>query len=205
MGGTRVIVGGHRLCRESRQVLLDSEHGADTLSTSQVIPPSSYPASTIRGQNLSDRRRARWRDVAFLNRKRINAVGVEAASESRFGLMASSLAQIRVRIECTVCGTYQELAREVILPFEVITPMFERTHAVCERCRRIAVMCFDRSWFGCIDPRHCIQTCLIRRISRKTIQAGGGGLSRLETGLAMNNAKFDPNDISGAVSNVVIT
>ena len=145
MGGTRVIVGGHRLCRESRQVLLDNEHGVDTLSTSQVIPPSSYPASTIRLQNLSDRRWACWRGVAFLNERRINALSVEAASDSRFGLMTSSLAQIRVSIECPVCGMYQKLARDVVLPFEVITPISERTHAVCQRCRGIAVMCFERS------------------------------------------------------------
>jgi len=145
MGGTRVIVGGHRLCRESRQVLLDNEHGVDTLSTSQVIPPSSYPASTIRLQNLSDRRWARCRGVSFLNRRRINALSVEAASDCRFGLMTSSLAQIRVWVECPVCGTYQKLRREVALPFEVITPMFERTCAMCERCWGIAVMCFERS------------------------------------------------------------
>jgi hypothetical protein len=145
MGGTRVIVGGHRLCRESRQVLLDNEHGVDTLWTSQVIPPSSCLASTIRLQILSDHRWARWRGVAFLNRRRTNALSVEAASDYRFGLMTSSLAQIRVWIECPVCGTYQKLAREVLLPFEVITPMFERTCAVCERCGGITVMYFERS------------------------------------------------------------
>jgi hypothetical protein len=55
------------------------------------------------------------------------------------------LARIRVWIECPACGPYQKLEREVVLPFEFATRMLERTCAVCERCRGIAVMCFDRS------------------------------------------------------------
>ena len=54
------------------------------------------------------------------------------------------LAQIRVWIECPACGPCQKLEREVVLPFEVITPMLERTGAVCDRCRGLAIMCFER-------------------------------------------------------------
>jgi hypothetical protein len=59
--------------------------------------------------------------------------------------MEGSLAQITVWIECPTCGRYQKLAREVVLPFELAPPLSERTGAVCERCRGIAVMCFERS------------------------------------------------------------
>jgi hypothetical protein len=54
------------------------------------------------------------------------------------------LAQIRVWIECPACGPRQKLEREIILPFEVITPMLERTGAICDRCRGLAVMYFAR-------------------------------------------------------------
>jgi len=54
------------------------------------------------------------------------------------------LTQIRVWIDCPACGRYQKLAREVDLPLEVVTPMLERACAVCERCREVAVMCFER-------------------------------------------------------------
>ena len=54
------------------------------------------------------------------------------------------LAQIRVWIECPACGSRQKLEREVVLPFEVITPMLERTGAICDRCRGLAIMCFER-------------------------------------------------------------
>ena len=54
--------------------------------------------------------------------------------------MEGSLAQITVWIDCPACGRYQKLTREVVLPFELAPPPFERTGAVCERCRGIAVM-----------------------------------------------------------------
>src|SRR5271163_2457391 len=59
--------------------------------------------------------------------------------------MDGAWVQIRVWIDCPACGRCQKLARKVILPFELITPMLERTCAVCERCQEIAVMCFQRS------------------------------------------------------------
>jgi hypothetical protein len=54
------------------------------------------------------------------------------------------LAQIRVWIECPVCGPYRKLEQEVVLPFEEIDPMREITSAVCDRCRGLAVMHFER-------------------------------------------------------------
>jgi hypothetical protein len=54
------------------------------------------------------------------------------------------LAQIRVWIDCPACGSCQKLEREVVLPFEVITPMLQRTGAICDRCRGLAIMCFER-------------------------------------------------------------
>jgi hypothetical protein len=54
------------------------------------------------------------------------------------------LAQIRVWIECPACGPCQKLEREVVLPVETMTPMLEKTGAVCDRCRGLAVMCFER-------------------------------------------------------------
>ena len=63
---------------------------------------------------------------------------------SMIRVMIGSLTQIRVWIDCPACGRYQKLAREVDLPFEVVTPILERACAVCERCRGIAVMCFER-------------------------------------------------------------
>jgi hypothetical protein len=54
------------------------------------------------------------------------------------------LAQIRVWIECSACGAYQKLEREVVLPFEERTPVREITGAVCDRCRGLAVMHFER-------------------------------------------------------------
>ena len=54
------------------------------------------------------------------------------------------LAQMRVWIECPACGLCLKLQREVDLPFEAITPTLERTDAVCDRCRGLAIMCFER-------------------------------------------------------------
>jgi hypothetical protein len=54
------------------------------------------------------------------------------------------LAQIRVWIECSACGPYQKLERQVVLPSEVMTPLLEKTDAVCDRCRGLAIMCFER-------------------------------------------------------------
>jgi hypothetical protein len=54
------------------------------------------------------------------------------------------LAQIRVWVECATCGPYQKLEREVDLPSEAITPMLEKTCAVCDRCSANAVMYFER-------------------------------------------------------------
>lgn len=54
------------------------------------------------------------------------------------------LAQIRVWIECPACGSCQKLEREVDLPFEVTSPMLERTRAICDRCHGLAIMCFER-------------------------------------------------------------
>jgi len=79
-------------------------------------------------------------DVGFLLRWRINASCVEAGFSSMIWLM---LAQIRVWIECAACGPCQKLSREVVLPFEV-TPMREITGAICDRCRGLAIMCFER-------------------------------------------------------------
>jgi hypothetical protein len=62
------------------------------------------------------------------------------ASVLCFGLM---LAQIRVWIECPTCGSCQKLEREVVLPFEANT-LLERTGAICDRCRGLAIMCFER-------------------------------------------------------------
>jgi hypothetical protein len=53
-------------------------------------------------------------------------------------------AQIRVWIECPVCGPYRKIEREIVLPFEETAPMREITSAVCDRCRGLAVMHFDR-------------------------------------------------------------
>lgn len=58
--------------------------------------------------------------------------------------MEGSLARIIVWIDCPKCGRYQKLVREVVLPFELAPPLFERTGAVCDRCRGLAVMCFER-------------------------------------------------------------
>jgi hypothetical protein len=54
------------------------------------------------------------------------------------------LVQICVWIECPACGPCQKLKREVVLPFEVITPVLARTGAICDRCRGLAIMCFER-------------------------------------------------------------
>ena len=54
------------------------------------------------------------------------------------------LTQIRVWIDCLACGRYQKLTREIDLTLEVMAPMLERACAVCERCREVAVMCFER-------------------------------------------------------------
>jgi C4-type Zn-finger protein len=54
------------------------------------------------------------------------------------------LAQIRVWTQCPVCGPCQKLESEVDLPFDVITPILEKTAAVCDRCRGSAVMYFER-------------------------------------------------------------
>jgi hypothetical protein len=54
------------------------------------------------------------------------------------------LAQMRVWIECPACGPYQKFDREVVLPFEDLTPLLERTEAVCDRCCGLAIMCFER-------------------------------------------------------------
>jgi phage terminase large subunit GpA-like protein len=59
--------------------------------------------------------------------------------------MEGSRARIRVWIDCPTCGRYQKLAREVVLPFELAPPLLETTGAVCERCRGMAVMYFERS------------------------------------------------------------
>lgn len=58
--------------------------------------------------------------------------------------MIKSVAQIKVWIDCPACGRLDKLSREVVLPLEVSTSMLERTCAVCERCRGISVMCFER-------------------------------------------------------------
>ena len=58
--------------------------------------------------------------------------------------MEGSRARIIVWIDCPRCGRYQKLAREVVLPFQLAPPLFERTDAVCGRCWGIAVMCFER-------------------------------------------------------------
>jgi hypothetical protein len=79
--------------------------------------------------------------VAFLLKLGTNAPCVEAGLNSMIPLM---LAHIRVWIECPACGPYQKLEREVVLPFEVTSPMLEKTGAVCNRCRGLAVMCFER-------------------------------------------------------------
>ena len=54
------------------------------------------------------------------------------------------LAQMRVWIECPACGPYQKFDRAVVLPFEDLTALLERTDAVCDRCRGLAIMCFER-------------------------------------------------------------
>jgi hypothetical protein len=59
--------------------------------------------------------------------------------------MSSSLAQIRVWIDCPVCGREEKLARQVVLPFEFVPPLLEKTAAVCDRCQGMAVMFFERS------------------------------------------------------------
>jgi hypothetical protein len=59
-------------------------------------------------------------------------------------LMDKSLAQIRVWIDCPACGPCQKLERKVVLPFDVTAPMLEKTGALCDRCRGLAVMCFER-------------------------------------------------------------
>jgi hypothetical protein len=58
--------------------------------------------------------------------------------------MRRSLAQLRVWINCPQCGAYRKLQREAVLPLKVVTPMFEKTDAVCDRCHALAVMCFER-------------------------------------------------------------
>jgi hypothetical protein len=55
------------------------------------------------------------------------------------------VAQIRVWIECPVCGSYEKLKRQVMLPFEARPPMRETTGALCDGCRGLAVMHFERS------------------------------------------------------------
>jgi hypothetical protein len=54
------------------------------------------------------------------------------------------LAQMRVWIECPACGPYQKFEREIVLPFEDLAPMLQKTDAVCDRCWGLAVMCFER-------------------------------------------------------------
>lgn len=79
--------------------------------------------------------------VAFLLRSGTYAPCIETAANSMMRLM---LAQIRVWIECAECGPIQKLERQVILPFEGLTPMLERTGAICDHCRGLAIMCFER-------------------------------------------------------------
>lgn len=54
------------------------------------------------------------------------------------------LARMRVWIECPACGLHQKFDREVVLPFEDLNPLLERTEAVCDRCYGLAMMCFER-------------------------------------------------------------
>jgi phage terminase large subunit GpA-like protein len=58
--------------------------------------------------------------------------------------MNASLVQMRIWIDCPACGRLQKLVRDVVVPVELTTPALERACAVCERCRGIAVMCFER-------------------------------------------------------------
>jgi hypothetical protein len=58
--------------------------------------------------------------------------------------MRKSLAQIRVWIECPACGAREKIERQVVLPLEVLSPIIEKTCAVCDRCRGLAVMFFER-------------------------------------------------------------
>jgi hypothetical protein len=80
--------------------------------------------------------------VAFWLRAGRNAPGVQA---DLHWMIRPMVAHIRVWIECPACGPYQKLTSEVVLPIEVTTPMLERTCAVCDRCRGLAVMCFERT------------------------------------------------------------
>jgi hypothetical protein len=84
---------------------------------------------------------ARLRDVVFLLRWRTNAPCIDDGFNS---MIRSMLAQIRVWIECPACGPRQKLEREVVLPFEEISPLREITGAICNRCRGLAVMHFER-------------------------------------------------------------
>jgi hypothetical protein len=157
MGGNRVFVGGPRLCRESRQLSLDNEHGVDTLSTSQVIPPSpsSCPFFCVgvvsRLYAGDDAERVVWGPheswtptVDFLLILRRYAHCAPTDFNSMIRLVNGSLTQVTVWIDCPRCGRYQKLVREVELPLEVVTPMLERACAVCDHCRGSAVMCFER-------------------------------------------------------------
>ncbi len=65
-------------------------------------------------------------------------------ANSMIALMIRSVAQIKVWIDCPTCGRLEKLVRDVRLPLELVTPMLEKTCAACERCRGIAVMCFER-------------------------------------------------------------
>ena len=59
--------------------------------------------------------------------------------------MTSVVTQLKVWIDCPACGRLEKLAREIVLPPDLATPMLEKTGAVCERCRGSAVMYFERS------------------------------------------------------------
>jgi hypothetical protein len=60
-------------------------------------------------------------------------------------IMTRSLAYLRVWIDCSGCGSYPKLMREVILPLEELDPVFVKTCAVCDRCHRLAILCLERT------------------------------------------------------------